>query len=401
MLVLFPVVLAAQPSIGRKPLQFDDVWKIGLASNASTLIQKARTDAARVNAIASFFSGLSRPDVEVEFPSLLSGSTAIGSIEARQALSLSGLFGIDTLIAFDQLGVEEALVQMHRGRLYADIRRVYASIIITGKEIGVARENVELLRQLSVRMQINYQTGKATKSDFLQTAIELRRAEQDYTEVVNREKIARSELNLLIGLPIEQKLVLDDAVMELDVRLPELERITNNAVKHPAVRQQSMAHGAADKTFWKELLNIIPAPFAGIRQSGGDTAVIFGVTLPLWDFNARAVAQSAAERTAAEVSLAQTRREAAFTIHVAYINAARARQNLDTLKNGMEDAQELIKYASMRYNENGIDLYKYLAYIKTANEARIQFYQGILDYDVALAELERALHTTLRTKEYL
>ncbi|MEK6797085.1 MAG: TolC family protein [Spirochaetota bacterium] len=395
------VLLTAHHINGREPMQFDDIWKMGLASNSSIMIQKAKIDAARVGAIASFFSGLPRPELEIEFPTLLAGDPAVGSIEVRQALSLSGIFGIDTLIAFDQLGIEEAIVQKYRGELYTDLRRAYASVIITGKEIGVARENVELFRQLAARMQMHYQTGKISRSDVLASAIELRRAQQEHIGAVSREKIARSELNMLIGVSLERTLDLDETITETE-RLPELDRLTNIALhRHPSIRQHALTHGAAEKSFWKELLQILPAPFAGIRRTGTETAVIFGATLPLWDFNAKSIAQSAGDRTAAEISLAHARRQALFDVHRAYLNASSARQNLETVRNGMTEAQELITAASIRYNENRIDLYHYLSYIKTANEARLRFYQGIFDYDVTLAELERALHTSLRTKEYL
>lgn len=400
--IIVCAALLAVPCIYAKaPLQFDDIWKTGLASNSSIIIQKARTDAARVGAIASFFSGLPRPEVEVEFPSLLSGNSAIGSVEVRQALSLSGIFGIDTLIAFDRLGIEEAIIQLRRGELYTDLRRAFALVIIAGKETAVARENAELLRQVSVRMQMHYQTGKVARSDALASAIELRRAQQEYSEVVNREKLARAELNMLVGLPLEQTLDLEDAITGIDARLPELERLTNAAPKHPTLRQHTLTRGVAEKSFWKEMLQILPTPFAGIKRTGTETAVIFGATLPLWDFNAKAIAESAGEHTAAEATLAHAKRQTAFDVHRAYLNASVAQQNLETVRSGMREAQELITTASIRYNENKIDLYQYLFYIKTANEARIRFYQGVFNYDVALAELERALHTSLRTKEYL
>lgn len=395
------------PSLGESALEqelfkFDDIWKLGLANNSEVIKQKARIGAARVNAIASVFSGLSQPDLQLEYPAISRDLLKYDSIEIQQALSLSGLFQIDTLIAFDQLGVEKALLLSQQGQLYSDLRRIYASIIIACKEAEVASENVALLRQLSVKMQIQYQTGKITKSDLLQVAIELRQAEQTSLELINREKVSRSELNMLLGLSLDTELKLDDSISELGFELPLLSQITNKILRsHPEIRQSTLTRKAAQKSLWKEVINIIPAPFAGVRRVGSDTSFVFGATLPLWDLNLKNIAQSAAENKISRISLAQVRKETLFKIHTAYLKASSARQNLDTLKSGLEDALELIKTVSLRYRENEIDLYKYLANIRTANEARLRFYQGILDYDIAISDLEQAMHTSLRAKEYL
>jgi outer membrane protein TolC len=108
-----------------------------------------------------------------------------------------------------------------------------------------------------------------------------------------------------------------------------------------------------------------------------------------------------AEKEAQWVRLEAAKRETAFEVYEAYLEAELAQKQLDSLKKSLEEANELLHLADLSYSEGEMDFINYLDQVRTVAETRVQYYEGLFNLNSAVTELEKTVYTSMRKEEYL
>nr|HPM43485.1 TolC family protein [Candidatus Omnitrophota bacterium] len=124
-------------------------------------------------------------------------------------------------------------------------------------------------------------------------------------------------------------------------------------------------------------------------------------TMPIWDMNQGAVIKARGERDTQAARVTATRREVEFNVFDAYLKADLAKRQLELLKQSLEEANELLHLAHLRYGEGELDFLKYLDEVKTVNETRVRYYEGLYNLSSALTDLESIIYGSLRKERYL
>jgi outer membrane protein TolC len=129
--------------------------------------------------------------------------------------------------------------------------------------------------------------------------------------------------------------------------------------------------------------------------------VVVGFSFPLWGGNRGQIQRAMAEKEAQWVRLDATRREAAFEVYQAYLEAELAQKQLDSLNKSLEEANELLHLADLRYSEGEMDFINYLDQVRTVAETRVQYYEGLFNLNKTITELEKTVYTSMRKEAYL
>jgi outer membrane protein TolC len=312
---------------------------------------------------------------------------------------------LKTDIAKKQVAIQYETVKSIWSEVYLDVRGVYTKIILDKKKLELARTNLDILRQFYAKVQVRYQAGDALKNDLQRAKIEVLGAENSYLAVENELTTGKAKLNLLLGREFDVPFEAEEELTEEDVEL-NLNEITSTALSNrPDLKAEELALDAKAKTVAKEQLNRLPSPFVGFKRTtedyDNDSAVVVGMSLPLWNLNQGEVKKAKAQKEAQTVRVAAAKRGVMLGAYEAYLNTELAKKQLGLLKQSLEEANELLRLADLHYSEGKVDFINYLDQVRTVNETRVRYYQGLFELNSAVNELEKSVYASFRKEDFL
>jgi outer membrane protein TolC len=122
-----------------------------------------------------------------------------------------------------------------------------------------------------------HELGAAKLSDVLQASVRLEQAKLDVIQSEGDLKKAYSDLNSLIGRPLDDEYILDGS-LDLVAHLPEREQIARAALQRPDIKQAEYSHKIASYTKSLSASALFPtlsAHASYIKSSGGISGSIF------------------------------------------------------------------------------------------------------------------------------
>ncbi|HLD30060.1 MAG TPA: TolC family protein, partial [bacterium] len=244
---------------------------------------------------------------------------------------------------------------------------------------------------------------EALKNDLQSAKIEVYRAENIHLSVEKELSTDKSKLNLLLGRELDLPFEVSGDLHEEDIEL-DIKEITSAALSNrPDLKAEELALELKTKAVALEELNRLPAPFLGFKRTTeeyeNDSSVIVGINFPLWSMNQGEVQKALAQEKAQSVRLAALKKEIVFDVYEAYLNVELAKNQLDLLKQSMEEANELFRLADLRYSEGKLDFINYLDQVRTVNETRVSYYEGLFELSSAVNYMEKSVYASLREKE--
>lgn len=353
---------------------------------------------------------LPNPEAEFEISGLKKDEEGgrdphLGGFEIRQGFDPPGVRGIKSKIAKNQIMMRQESVKAVWSQVYAEVRSVYAHIIIDKKKLELAQENLDILRQFFSRVQQRFQSGQALKNDVQRAKIELFDAENAYLAAEKELKTNRAKLNLLLGRSMDTSFEIEEELRDEELQF-DLKELTETAFsKNPAIKSEDLALNSKTANVTKERLNRLPSPFVGFKRTNedydNDYAAVVGFSVPLWNLNQGEVKKAKAEKEAQAVRTEAVKREVAFNVFETYLNAEFAHRQLELLKKSLEEANELLHLANLRYSEGKIDFINFLDQTRTSIQARVKYYEGLFSLNNAVSELEKTIYASVRKEGYL
>ena len=352
------------------------------------------------------------PDMEVEFE--IGG---LKGVEGEEKSANLDIFKLEQ--QFDPPGVREVRSESARkvvssreeslkavwASVYAETRNVFMRIILDKKEADLAYENLDTMRQFYNRVQDRYQAARAIKNDLQRAKIELLKAENALLASEQHLKSSKARLNLCLGRSLATEFDIAEELKEDSVALDYGRLAIEARTRSPLVRSAEFELAARSKDTIREELNRLPSPYVGFQSIDtdydNDYEVIIGATMPIWDMNQGAVVKARGERDAQSARLRSVKQEVEFNLFDSYLKADLAKRQLELLKQSLEEANELLHLAHLRYGEGELDFLKYLDEVKAVNETRVRYYEGLYNLSRALTDLESVIYGSVRKEGYL
>lgn len=389
-------------------LTLEKVLSLAYENNPRMIEAAKAVEAAKGDLMTA--RAFSNPEVEFEIGGLKKNElgerkTNLDSFEARQGFDPPGVRGKKSKIARSEVLIRQEEVKSTWSQVYAETRGIYSRIILNKKELELTSENLNILRQFFSRVQQRFQSGQALKNDVQRAKIELLDAENSYLSAEKELKINKARLNLLLGRAMDNLFEIEEELKDEELRL-DLQELTREAFsKSPTMKSEDLALNSKTANLTKEQLSRLPSPFVGFQRTTeeyeNDSSLVVGFSVPLWSLNQGEVKKAQAEKEAQTAKTQEVKRELAFSVFEAYLNAELAHRQLELLKKSLEEANELLSLANLRYSEGEIDFINFLDQVKTAAQTRIKYYQGLFNLNKAINELEKIVYASVRKEEYL
>ncbi|HEY4359665.1 MAG TPA: TolC family protein [Bryobacteraceae bacterium] len=318
-------------------------------------------------------------------------------------------------------GVEKASVVETMARLKAEIARrgvaatvtkAYYGLLASQRKYATAQEALDQAkRSLGISQDLE-RGGEAAHSDVVKSDLQVSKQDQVFREAKLAMENARLDLAVLLFRDLDENFsIVDD--LSLAPALPEFTEVqtlagtanpyillANNALRSANLdvamaRQAYLPSLTADLAYGIEanafaLHSTVAAdPGKGPQPNLGYFLTV-SLTLPVWDWGARAskVKQADLKREQAKVELSATQRELIRNLRGFYSEAQTAKEQVDSLKHGVDLAAESLRLNGLRYQAGEASILELVDAQSTLTDARNAYDDGLVRYRLAVANLQ-------------
>ena len=300
---------------------------------------------------------------------------------------------------------QEEILRVEQATKYSAIEGYYG--LLAYQELqGVYHEAVDNLQGHLDNVQAQYNVGTKAKVDVLSSDVSLANAKTTAITADNNVAIAESNLNNILGLPLETKLNLADHQLPFDTYNISLQEAMDYAMKYrPEVLQAAIAVQEAERSI--DIADAGNKPtvaitggndwadntFPGIDANKRSWKVAAGVTYNFYDGGATKakVNQAKQDLLVARETEQKTRESVQLQVKQAYLNIRSAAQKVEETQTVVDQARENYRIQNIRYQAGvGINLDVLDAQL-SLNQAQVNHIQALYDYNVGIAKLEQVL----------
>ena len=374
-----------QAQAGKKPtVDYNFGAQRSRATDAATY-SRAASLMGSANSISNAFSN----GISVNIP-LYTGGLVEGQIDVAK---------------LGKTNAQEEILRVEQATKYSAIQGYYG--LLAYQELqGVYHEAVDNLQGHLDNVQAQYNVGTKAKVDVLSSDVSLANAKTTAITADNNVAVAESNLNNILGLPLETKLNLADHQLPFDTYNISLQEATDYAMKYrPEVLQAAIAVQEAERNI--DIADAGNKPtvaitggndwadntFPGIDANKRSWKVAAGVTYNFYDGGATKakVNQAKQDLLVARETEQKTREAVQLEVKQAYLNIRSAAQKVEETQTVVDQARENYRIQNIRYQAGvGINLDVLDAQL-SLNEAQVNHIQALYDYNVGIAKLEQVM----------
>ncbi len=319
-------------------------------------------------------------------------------------------FALTSRLNISKLDLKIAEYRLDETRLNVirDVRYAFLQTLLGDKLLEVARENVRSLEVQRRNAEANFQQGLVAQNDVLKAEVALSQARQRERSAAKQLVLLRSRLNQLFDLDLQTRLDLAESSFSPQV-IPSLESLYALAEEmrpevqtlESSIRQTQQGVTAAKSRYYPRL-----SAFAQYYREGedflasdnpfanNDNAAI-GLRVD-WNFfeggKTRAATRELLHR---QKSLEERQQELKQQIRIqvedAYEQLKVAKADMEASEVALKQAEENERMTSIQYREQLVIFLEVLNAQVFLSQSRVDFYQALYGYALALADLERAV----------
>ena len=303
-------------------------------------------------------------------------------------------------IRFQELDVERQseVIRLNVSTDYYNLQQADESVRINTAAVTNAQASLRDAQALE-------QAGVGTRFSVLQSQVNLANAQQTLTNSTSQQRIARRQLATRLNLSQSVNVVTADPVRLAGLWDKTLEESIILAFQNrPELQQQLAQRNIYEQQRRGALAQIGPrlsfvANYNLLDQFNDNVGVTDGYSVGLqanWNFFDGGAARAQADERKADIAIAETqfaqqRDQTRFEVEQAYSNLQSNLQNVNTATGALEQARESLRLARLRF-QAGVGIQTEVIDAETAlTRAEGNRVQAILDYNRALANLQRSV----------
>jgi outer membrane protein len=401
---------------------------LALSQNPFYLASQERTDAAQARvrqAAAQFFpsvnlQGLQNLDEKVfvlEFPSFIPGGRPTRmAIDFTKDFQFSMTFTLPLFTGgrltsgyrsakFGYLSSQESARQT-TNETVLNVKRGYYNYLLAKQLVGVTEEALSLAEKTLQNVRNMYEVGMSSRLDLLRVEVRVANLKPPVISARNNVAVAELSLKTLLGLDIAQPVEVVGEMTYAPVEINLEESIAKALQNRPELSQIKYQRDIAG-----EMIKIARADFmptlalSGNYNTWADNFVFkrtawqsfygFNLVLNVPIFNGLQTPAKVAESKALirEIEFAEKGlvNNIKFEVQASYLTMLNAQEALLSQEKNIDAAQESVRVAELNYNEGLITITDLGAAQVALSDARINYLRAIYEYDVSLAQLEKAV----------
>lgn len=332
-------------------------------------------------------------------------TTFEGRLELNYAAYTAGRRPAAILAAREQVRLQQLEVERLSEDLRLNVTRAYYDLQQGDAQVQIRQAAVTEAARSLRDAQLLEQAGLGTRFEVLQAQVELANNNQDLTNAISQQRIARRQIAQLLSLPQTVEISTADPIEVTGDWDLSLEESIILALKNRAeLEQQLVQRNISEQQRRIALASIRPqlslfARYSVLAQLDQNNGPTDGATLGArvqWDFFDGGAAQARARQEETNIAIAESnfadqRQRVRFQVEQAFFELKANQENIQTARLALQQAQESLRLARLRFSA-GVGTQTDVINQQTAlTRARSNLITAILDYNRALATLQRAI----------
>lgn len=283
-------------------------------------------------------------------------------LQVNQQLGFPGRAYLNYSLLDDQAQVFYIQSKAMTLQVALNVKQAYYALALAQKNIQLNQEQRASYERILAIAKRRYEAGALTQVDYLNTQVALLSADNDLSDFQSAEKVARTQLNVLLGNPVEAQLQVEPVKMYYYSEISKeeaIQKMLDHRAEISAAKKQVSASERSYKLAWMSLLPDFQL-FAGTTYydvpgasplsgtTGEDHTFLIGVqvTVPIWAiFNERqAIVGASHDRAAAQANLDVVFNQSKIALETAL-------ENLTSLRHKIENYEKhLIPLVDQSFN---------------------------------------------------
>jgi outer membrane protein TolC len=360
------------------------------------------------------YVSLTLPSPPVTYSNIPFSIQTINRWEVNVVQPLFTGFGLESQYKANRIGLSISQYQLEEARLNLtrDVQIAYLQTLLAARLVQVARDNVASLEVQKKNAESSFEQGVAAQNDVLKADVALSQAVQRERDTVKQLVILRSNLNQLLDIDLQAKVDLS-GIEERTYQIPDLYELYSTAEeKRPeylaikaSIRQAEYSKTAARSRYYPHV-----SAFAQYYREGEDFAAnknpytnsenaSVGVRVDWNLFDGGKTRASELEWEYRLRGIEKRRDDLLQKIRLQVENALEqlqvAKANIQTAGTAVKQAEEIDRITTLQYKEQVAIFLEVLNAQVFLAQSRVDFYQAVYGYEIAKAELERAIGSGL------
>ncbi|MGB2868410.1 MAG: TolC family protein [Bacteroidota bacterium] len=296
-----------------------------------------------------------------------------------------------------------------RSDLVYNIKNAYWNLSKALELQKVVDENVDQIKSHLKDVQSWQGQGLVTTNDVLKVQVQLSDAQLRQIDAKNGVQLAALALNSIIGLPLETEIQLKTSIKHGPKEYPELGKLIAQAMERRPemvsmqyrIKAGDAAVSVAQGNWWPQVYltgnyssarpnqRIFPAQDA--FKDTWDVSLALSFDIWNWGTTMHQTDQAKAQLSQAEDGLSQLQDGITFDVTRNYLGILRAKERIAVAEQGVKQAEENYRGTNARFRQ-GLSVNSDLLDAEVALlQAKTNYTQSLVDYELAEAGLERAI----------
>lgn len=302
----------------------------------------------------------------------------------------------------------ESMYQMYRDRrldVVLRLKKAFLDYYSMTKEVDIHLEHVGIMRDIEKITDVKYRNGSANQQDVLKPQVELVLMHNDVLAMTQHLESAKAAINALLSRPPEAPLgkpkepafpdesfdVLDlsaKALSRPDVLAAQLKARSTEATAKVASREANLPDFSIGADYW--------------QQPGMSTdawGLMFSINLPWFTGKHGAeVAKMEHALRADQAAVETAKNKALFEVRDAYLKVESARKSLILFKGDLvPKSAQSAEVSRANYEKDKASFLDLLDAERSLRDVKLKFSQALVQYEMAVADLERAVGRPVRS----
>ncbi|MEW6685611.1 MAG: TolC family protein [Candidatus Edwardsbacteria bacterium] len=418
-IVLFPeFTLATQDSIPPHPLTVGECVEIALENNPSLL--KAKSSLAIASAGVQSASARVLPQIGASSgytKSEQSLSSALNTMQENYQTTFSATQTIFDLGQFSRLSAaksnkkasEENFVNA-KSLLVFNVKQAFYSLVKAKKLVEVAEGTLRQSEEQKKRVKKMQELGAASLADLLKVEVRLSENKLNLLKAKNALKNARLALAIVMGVDPQENLEIIDELPSADMdTIPSVENLIALALKeHPEIKETQANLRGAKSSVYTAFSQKFPTLSASASygysskewpknnemwKAHDSWSVGLNLNFHLFDglLTEANIREAKARKRIAENTYQETRLTIISEVKKAYLELLQSKEKINLTKETIKQAEEDYRLTQERYRLGSASLLELLTSQVSLTQARQGEIEALCDYQIAKAQLERAV----------
>lgn len=308
------------------------------------------------------------------------------------------------------LKVADLSVEESKQQIKLDTTVAYFTILQAKNTVKADQETVDQMIAHLKNVQNQFDVGTVAKTDVLASQVSLADNQQTLTKAQNAYNVAVATFNNIVGLPLESEIKVKDELAHEKYNLSLEDSISYALAHRPEAIQADHNIEIAKEAVKSAKSGKLPTVTASAVKGWNDTEFpgtdkdtwSIGLTSTWTPFDSGVtkskIRQSDSAVVKAEQQAKQTKDSIQLAVREAYLNMIEAEKRIDTSQVTVEQAEENLKIAEVRYSAGVGTNTEVIDAQVSLTKAKTNYIQAMYDFNTNKASLIKAMGVNVSDK---